>query len=156
MPRANFTHADKFFNYIRSQTHCSVTAYVTTKGVTISPSCAQPSEKEIIDFVFEHGKGNAIYNIIVIYNPTNNVVYVKYINHKPFPIYKHIFALYVFQNVTAHYVAPPYITPLQFTTPPTTVCIYNIEPTPQIQISLQPSPHIWFRCYNNIQSRMNI
>ena len=107
---------------MRSCTRCSVTAYVTTKGVTISPSCAQPSEipsqcsntkskisfshcraqAYIFDFVFEHGKGNAIYDIIVIYNPTNNVDYIKYRTPKPHAIYKHIFALYVSQNVTAH------------------------------------------------------
>ena len=80
----------------------SGTAYVVTQGTMISPSCAQPSEKEIFDFVFEHGKGNAIYKVFVIYNPTNNAVLIKYRNHKPFPIYKHIFALSVSQNVTAH------------------------------------------------------
>ena len=91
---------------------------------------------------------------------------IKYRNHKPFPIYKHIFALYVSQNVTAHAqststthfsysskcrrtslyktyhrvfdslnqkarvraitFAPPYITFVFCTTPPTTLCQYNI------------------------------
>ena len=74
MPRANFTHANKFYNYIRLQARCSVTAYVTTKGVTISPSCAQPSEKEIFDFVFEHGKGSAHFCVCGICIITNNVV----------------------------------------------------------------------------------
>ena len=36
---------------------------------------------------------DAIYVVYTIYNSTNNVVYVKYINHKPFPIYKNTFAL---------------------------------------------------------------
>ena len=36
MLRENITHADKFFNYMRICTRCSVTAYVTTKGVTMS------------------------------------------------------------------------------------------------------------------------
>ena len=98
-----------------------MTAYVTTKGVTISPSCAQPSEKEIFDFVFEHGKGNAIYDIIVIYNPTNNVDYIKYITPKPHAIYKHIFALYVSQNVTAGYIPPPIFVSMKYVLQSTTL-----------------------------------
>ena len=104
-----------------------MTACVTTKGVTISPSCAQPSEKEISDFVFEHGKGNAIYDIIVIYKPTNNVDYIKYITPKPHAIYKHIFALYVSQNVTAGYIPPPIFVSMKYVLQSTTLSIYNIE-----------------------------
>ena len=72
------------------------------EGVTISPSCAQPSEKEIFDFVFEHGKGNASYVVHLIWKVTNNGESVQYRNYKPHTIYIHIFALYVSQNVTAH------------------------------------------------------
>ena len=39
-----------------------------------STACAQPREKEIYDFVFERGKGTAIYDVYGIYNYTNNVV----------------------------------------------------------------------------------
>ena len=35
----------------------------------------------IFDFVFERGKGTAIYQVYRIYNYTNNVVYIKYINN---------------------------------------------------------------------------
>ena len=40
-----------------------------------------------------------VFGICII---TNNAEHIKNINHKPFPIYKHIFALYVSRNVTAH------------------------------------------------------
>ena len=53
-----------------------------------SPSCAQPCEKEIYDFVFEHGKGTAIYDVYTIYIPTNNSVFIKHRtqNHHPYSI----------------------------------------------------------------------
>ena len=51
-----------------------------TIGTTISPSCAQPSEKEISDFVFEHGKGAAHFCVHKICISTNNVVFRKYLN----------------------------------------------------------------------------
>ena len=44
----------------------------------------------------------AIYYARVIYNPTNNADYIQYLAQKPHTIYKHIFALYVSRNVTAH------------------------------------------------------
>lgn len=58
----------------------SGTAYVVTIGTTISPSCAQPSEKEISDFVFENGKGAAHFCAHKICIYTNNVVFIKYRN----------------------------------------------------------------------------
>ena len=60
-----------------------------------------------------------VYGIYII---TNNAVSVKYIPHHSFISYNPIFALRVPQNVTAHYIAPQYITSMQFTSPPTTVC----------------------------------
>ena len=44
-------------------------------------ACAQPCEKEISDFVFEHGKGTASYDVYILKNINNNDVHIKYINH---------------------------------------------------------------------------
>ena len=68
-------------------------------------------------------------------------MYIKYRTQNPNTIYKHIFALSVSRNVTAHYVAPPYITPKQYTTPPTTVYLQNIEPTPIQYIYTKTPPY---------------
>ena len=65
----------------------------------MSPSCAQPSEKEIFDFVFEHGKGNAIYHACAIYNPTNNADYIKFRTQNPNTISTPIFAIQHSQNI---------------------------------------------------------
>ena len=70
----------------------------------------------------------AIYHDCVIYNPTNNAVSIKYLAQKPHTIFRPIFALYVFQNVTAHYVAPPIFVYAEYVLLPTTLCLYNIEP----------------------------
>ncbi len=52
----------------------------------------------------------------------------KNIKHKPFPIYKHTFALSVSQNVTAGYIPPPIFVYIEYVLPPTTLCQYNISP----------------------------
>ena len=44
----------------------------------------------------------AIFDDYFLKNLNNNVVPIQYRNQKPHTIYKHIFALYVSQNVTAH------------------------------------------------------
>ena len=76
--------------YIRIR---SGTAYVVTQGTMISPSCAQPSEKEIFDFVFEHGKGNANFCARKICVITNNAVLLKYRTKIPFANITKIFAV---------------------------------------------------------------
>ena len=65
---------------------------IRIRSVTVlwSPSCAQPSEKEIFDFVFEHGKGSAhscVYGICII---TNNGVLIKYRNKNPNKFLSHL------------------------------------------------------------------
>ena len=56
--------------------------------------------------------------------------------YKPHTVYKNIFALYVSQNVTAHYIAPPIFVYMEYVSLPTTLCIYNIEPQ-----TLYQKPH---------------
>ena len=64
----------------------------------------------------------AIYHARVIYNPANNAVFIKYLDQKPHTIFRPIFALYVFQNVTAHYIAPPIFVYVEYVLLPTTLC----------------------------------
>ena len=75
----------------------------------------------------------AIYVVYTIYNPTNNGVYIKYLTksqiiNQPHP------RLYVFQNVTAHYVAPPLFVYKEYVLLPTILITYNIssKPSPSI------------------------
>ena len=68
---------------------------------------------------------SAIYVVYTIYNPTNNGVYIKYLTksqiiNQPHP------RLYVFQNVTAHYVAPPIFVYKEYVLLPTTLSQENI------------------------------
>ena len=49
-------------------------------------------------------------------------------NQKPHIIYKHIFALYVSQNVTAGYIPPPIFVYIKYVLSPTTLCLYNRSP----------------------------
>ncbi len=67
-------------------------------------ACAQPCEKEISDFVFEHGKGTASYDVYILKNINNNDVHIKYINHSYLIIHKPFFALYASYKVASgHY-----------------------------------------------------
>ena len=85
-----------------------------------SPSCAQPCEipsqcsntksqisfshcraqAYIYDFVFEHGKGTAIYDVYIIYNLTNNIVPIKHRTQNIHPYSTHHYA---FQNLSFHF-----------------------------------------------------
>ena len=100
MPRANFTHADKFHNCIHSQTRCSA----------------------MVLWIL------APYMLPIKYTTPPTTVCQYNISLKPHTIYKHNFALYVSQNVTAGYIPPPIFVSIEYVLLPTTLCQYNISP----------------------------
>ena len=65
-------------------------------------ACAQPCEKEIFDFVFEHGKGNAHFCVYWICIITNNRVY-KLSLSKTLTIYKFTHHYLFLKNYSNYY-----------------------------------------------------
>ena len=82
----------------------------------------------------------AIYVVRTIYIPTNNDGPIQYHPRTSPPLsFIHLYSPQTLvPSVTAHYIPPPYMSFVQFTPPPTTMCLYNIFTKPQTQKSTTP------------------
>ena len=86
----------------------------------------------------------AIYVVCTIYTPINNAVPIQYHPHtSPSLSFIHLYSPQTpMLSVTAGHIPPPYMSFVQFTPPPTMLCLYNITPKTS---SLMAAIHLFTR-----------